>query len=100
MDTGLDVTGTLRASEISKKISLLEALHFVKKAWDEVSDVKTRNCLRHGGFIRTKQEDNPDVIEKSANLSDEGYEAWMNVDVNLETDEKTTEVTICLARVN
>ncbi|GBM27231.1 hypothetical protein AVEN_255095-1 [Araneus ventricosus] len=88
MDAGLDGTGTLRASEIAKKVSFLEALHFVKKAWDEVSDVTIRNCFRHGGFIRTKQEDNPDVTEKPADLSDDDYEAWINFDVNLETAEK------------
>ncbi|GBN50628.1 VCP-like ATPase [Araneus ventricosus] len=90
----------LRVSEIAKKISLLEALHFVKKPLYQVSDVTIRNCFRHGGFIRTKQEDNPDIIEKPADLSDEDYEACINVDVNLDTAEKTTEETICQAWMN
>ncbi|GBN00574.1 hypothetical protein AVEN_171355-1 [Araneus ventricosus] len=46
MGTGLEGTGTLRASGIAKKISLLEELHFVKKAWDEVSDVTIRKPWR------------------------------------------------------
>ncbi|GBN65189.1 hypothetical protein AVEN_8424-1 [Araneus ventricosus] len=88
MHSGLEGTGTLRASEIAKKVSLLGALHFVKEAWDEVSDVTIRNCFRHGGFIRTKQEDNPDVTEKPDDLSDNDYEVWINVDANFETAEK------------
>ncbi|GBL72153.1 hypothetical protein AVEN_115149-1 [Araneus ventricosus] len=100
MDKGLDGTSILCVSEIAKKISCLEALHFIKKAWDEVSDVTIRNCFHHRGFIRVKQEDNPYVIEKPADLSDEDYEAWINVDVNLETAEKTTEERICRALMN
>ncbi|GBM75137.1 hypothetical protein AVEN_233781-1 [Araneus ventricosus] len=58
------------------------------------SDVTIRNCFRHGGFIRTKQEDNPDVIEKPTDLSEEDYEALINIDANFETVEKET---ICQA---
>ncbi|GBL84270.1 hypothetical protein AVEN_118655-1 [Araneus ventricosus] len=36
MDNSLEGTGTLRASEIAKKISFLETLRFVKEVWDEV----------------------------------------------------------------
>ncbi|GBM35415.1 hypothetical protein AVEN_47288-1, partial [Araneus ventricosus] len=53
----------------------------------------------HGGFIRTKQEDNPDVIKKPDDLSNEDYEAWINVDVNMENAEKTTKETICQAQM-
>ncbi|GBN90611.1 hypothetical protein AVEN_49684-1 [Araneus ventricosus] len=31
-------------------------------------DVTIRNCFLHGVVMRTKQEDNPDVIEKPADL--------------------------------
>ncbi|GBN78759.1 hypothetical protein AVEN_248409-1, partial [Araneus ventricosus] len=63
-------------------------------------DATIRNCFRQGSFIRTKQEDIPDVIEKQADPSEEAYEAWINVDANLETVEKTTKETICQARMN
>ncbi|GBM61946.1 hypothetical protein AVEN_258487-1 [Araneus ventricosus] len=59
-----------------------------------------KNCFRHGCFIRTKHEDNPDVIENSADISEEAYEGWINIDANLETAEKTAEETICQARMN
>ncbi|GBO14274.1 hypothetical protein AVEN_191456-1 [Araneus ventricosus] len=64
------------------------------------SDVAIRNCFCRIGFIRAKQEDNPDAIEKPVDFSYEEYEAWINVDVNLETAEKTTEETICQAWMN
>ncbi|GBM28054.1 hypothetical protein AVEN_27442-1 [Araneus ventricosus] len=45
-------------------------------------------CFRHGGFVRTKQEDNSNVIEKPTDLPEGAYEACINVDANLETAEK------------
>ncbi|GBM11848.1 General transcription factor II-I repeat domain-containing protein 2B [Araneus ventricosus] len=47
-------------------------------------DITIRNCFLLGGFIRIKQEDDPDVIEKPADYSEEDYESWINVDSNLE----------------
>ncbi|GBM57611.1 hypothetical protein AVEN_216358-1 [Araneus ventricosus] len=49
-----------------------------------------------GGFIWTKQ-DNPDVIEKQADLSEVDYEPWINVDSNLEKAQIITEETKCQA---
>ncbi|GBN49224.1 hypothetical protein AVEN_116813-1 [Araneus ventricosus] len=40
------------------------------------------------------------IIENSADISEEAYKAWINADANLETAEKTTEETICQARMN
>ncbi|GBN91259.1 hypothetical protein AVEN_102286-1 [Araneus ventricosus] len=38
--------------------------------------------------LRSKQEDYPDVFENPADLSEEDYEVWVNVDSNFKTDEK------------
>ncbi|GBM25204.1 hypothetical protein AVEN_184617-1 [Araneus ventricosus] len=51
-------------------------------------DVTIRNCFRHGGFIRTKRQDNPDVIQKPVNLTVEHMRP-----------EKTTEETTCQAKM-
>ncbi|GBM46205.1 hypothetical protein AVEN_270215-1 [Araneus ventricosus] len=51
-------------------------------------DVTIRNIFRQGGFIKTIQEVNLDVSGKLADLSDEAFDAWNKVDVNLETSEK------------
>ncbi|GBO42606.1 hypothetical protein AVEN_218399-1 [Araneus ventricosus] len=71
IDTGLEMTDTLSAGKITKKISLLEALNFVMNALDEAPDVTIRNCFHHGDLSRTKQEDDPDIIEKPADLLEE-----------------------------
>jgi hypothetical protein len=38
------------ASELSKSIDLLEAIYFVKKAWQQVSSTTIMNCFRKSGF--------------------------------------------------
>ncbi|GBM46228.1 hypothetical protein AVEN_270230-1 [Araneus ventricosus] len=63
-------------------------------------DVTIKNCFHHGCFIRTKQEVNHDVIKKPADLSEEIYEAWIEVDPNLETAERTTGERICHLQMN
>ncbi|KAL4103218.1 hypothetical protein QTP88_010049 [Uroleucon formosanum] len=50
-------TSTLKANDLSKKINILEALHFVNEAWNNISDVTIRNCFRHGGFVKTEEEE-------------------------------------------
>ncbi|GBM27608.1 hypothetical protein AVEN_35268-1 [Araneus ventricosus] len=61
-------------------------------------DVTIKNIFREGGFIRPKQEDEPE--EKPADLSEEDYETWINIDSNLEKAEKTREETKCKAVIN
>ncbi|GBL95203.1 hypothetical protein AVEN_253532-1 [Araneus ventricosus] len=48
----------------------------------------TGSDFRLGSLIRTKQEDDPDIIQNPADLSDENHEAWINIDSNLEKAEK------------
>ncbi|GBN10936.1 hypothetical protein AVEN_147272-1 [Araneus ventricosus] len=50
-------------------------------------DITIRNCYRFGGFTKTKQEDDPIVIQKPADVFEEDYEFWINVDSNLEKAE-------------
>lgn len=71
MDNGLEVTGTLSANDIAKKVIVLQAVHFLQKALKEVYDVTIRNCFRHGGFTNTTQEHDSDEIERPFDLSEE-----------------------------
>ncbi|GBM80983.1 hypothetical protein AVEN_156798-1, partial [Araneus ventricosus] len=46
-----------------------------------------KELLSSWRFYQNKQEDDPDVIEKPEDLSEEDYEAWVNVNSNLEKAE-------------
>ena len=41
------------------KITVLDALHIARRAWDEVSDAAIGNSFRHCGFIQASAVDTP-----------------------------------------
>ncbi|KAL4121290.1 hypothetical protein QTP88_013834 [Uroleucon formosanum] len=86
------------ANDLSKKINILEALHFFNKAWNNISDVTIRNCFCHGGFVKTKEEEEED--DHSKNLADKTYEDWMDIDRDLQTSEEYSEDQICQSIIN
>jgi hypothetical protein len=45
-----DTSRSLQANDIAKKITILDAIHLAKEAWNKVSVETIRNCFRHGGF--------------------------------------------------
>ncbi|XP_045467026.1 tigger transposable element-derived protein 6-like [Harmonia axyridis] len=53
------------ASELSKSINILEALYFIKTAWDNVAQRTIQNCFTKAGFKKNGP---------SSNLSEEAYD--------------------------
>lgn len=54
-----------------ERITNLDAIHFVKVAWNKVSSKTIRNCFRYGGFKtddKTDDEFEHSVLEKPAYL--------------------------------
>lgn len=45
-----EINSGKKASEISKSINVLEALYFIKTAWNKVSSETIANCFRKAGF--------------------------------------------------
>ncbi|KAL4107458.1 hypothetical protein QTP88_017800 [Uroleucon formosanum] len=96
--TLVDETSTLKANDLSKKINILEALHFVNEAWNNISDATIQNCFRHGGFVKTEEEEEED--DHSKDLADKTYEDWMDIDRDLQTSEEYSEDQICQSIIN
>lgn len=92
-------TLTLKANDLSKKINILEALHFVNEAWNNISDVTIRNCFRHGGFVKTEEEEEEED-DHSKDLAEKTYEDWMDIDRDLQTSEQYSEDQIYQSIIN
>ena len=60
--TVIDTDDQVNASELAKKVNLLEAQVMLKEAWDSVSATCIINCFRKAGF---KKEINPDSLEEN-----------------------------------
>ncbi|KAL4096621.1 hypothetical protein QTP88_021540 [Uroleucon formosanum] len=95
--TLIDETSTLKANDLSKKINILEALHFVNEAWNNINDVTIRNCFRHGGFVKMEEEKEDN---HNKDLADKTYEDWMDIDRDLPTSEEYSEDQICQSIIN
>ncbi|KAL4149918.1 hypothetical protein QTP88_003769 [Uroleucon formosanum] len=71
----------------NKDARVSEALHFVNEAWNNISDLTIRNCFRHGGFVKTEEEEEEEG-DHSKDLADKTYEDWMDIDRDLQTSEE------------
>lgn len=104
IDSGLhDASCSLQANDIAKKITILDAIHLAKEAWNKVSVETIRNCFRHGGFKtddKTDDEHEHSLPEKPVDLSDEVYGDWVDVDSHLDVAEIQTEEEICNSVMN
>ncbi|XP_050527813.1 tigger transposable element-derived protein 6-like [Daktulosphaira vitifoliae] len=89
---------TLKANDLAKKINVLEALHLVNEAWNNISDVTIQNCFRHGGFIKTEEEEKEEEnrsVETQEDLTAKTYVDWMNIDSDFQTSEEYSKDQIC-----
>lgn len=82
------------ANKIAKKITVLDAMHLLVKAWSEVTPETIQNCFRKGGF--SKFSDQVYEAEFTApELSDSEFEDWVDMDQDLQTSAAVTIEDIC-----
>ncbi|XP_023314369.1 tigger transposable element-derived protein 6-like [Trichogramma pretiosum] len=97
----LDNQQNVKANDIAKKTSLLDALHQIKEAWSYVSSETIKNCFRKAGFVNGTNE----ICNISSNVSlneiypedmtHEVFDEWIDIDECLETSGKPTDDDIC-----
>jgi hypothetical protein len=75
----------LSANELAKQTNLLDALHLITIAWDQVTDKTIRNCFKHGGFAEGVEE------EEEYEEVDLDFENWLKIDENIPTTTDFTE---------
>lgn len=102
--------GVSSASELSKSINVLEALYFIKKAWDSVTPNTIKNCFSKAGFKKSLQVQEGVNLEYDAeddmplatlaefwrNFSEIGqsksqHDVFINLDQRLITEEQFDE---------
>ncbi|XP_006007310.2 tigger transposable element-derived protein 4-like [Latimeria chalumnae] len=97
----LDANPQLRAVDVAKKPTLLDAIHLEKESWATVLPQTVCNCFRKGGFVSTGDNagavdiDDIDVLADVVipdNMTAEEFEAIIEVDSQLETAGELTDV--------
>lgn len=68
-------TGTMRAAELARKITLLGSLHMQKLAWIRVSTSTIVNCYRRASFVKVVEENNDDATDPDVTATAAGEES-------------------------
>lgn len=109
----------LLASEIAKEIDVLQAIEWVVKAWEEVTDETIKNCFAKCGFTKEISEIEDDVVDEEFNAlfeeltdSNSGITAEEYIDFDIETstsapaiisdtvDWRVSSVQLCVSEYN
>lgn len=94
------------ASELAKSINVLEALYYMKTAWNKVSSATIQNCFRKAGFHKSNGDtasvewDSEDYLPlstiaqmegcaKEMQISQENLESYVGIDDITATEEMT-----------
>ena len=73
--TELDGEASTSATDLSKKITLLDSLALLSQAWKEVSTTSIRNCWRKGGPCQTETEKEDSVLPPQG-FTMESFDEW------------------------
>ena len=92
----------VQASELPKKLILLDAAHMISRAWKQVTPATIQNCFRKAGFLTTSYTDNNENTE-TAHASDspppgltvEQFATYVAVDSDLVSHGHRTDEEIC-----
>lgn len=94
----LDADEDKRALDVIKSINLLDALYFVKSAWQQVSEATIKNCYRKAGFCPQEQPQDNDTefdplydVPVSEEMSLEELREQVEIDTELEIAGEQTE---------
>lgn len=79
-----------QASEVVKRLSVLDALHMTVEAWNKVTETTICNCFKKGLKLSGEQ----DFDKNNNSMTDTELEEWLLVDENLETWQPLTDADI------
>jgi len=80
--------GNGRASELTRSITLLDALHMVMAAWSRVSQMCIANCFRKAGMVLQESDtitENSMPAELPANMDEREFNEWVAIDDDIPT---------------
>lgn len=105
--------GIKSTAELSKSIDLLEAIYFIKNAWEQVSPSTIKNCFLKAGFKKTGTHENTEEFDaeddlplstiaellKGVQVQEAGLavtinsDNFVNIDDNLTTEDNSIDIT-------
>ena len=90
IDSGTDMT----ASTLAKTVTILDCMHMLKTAWEEVKTTSITNCFRKAGFSMCYVPEQTPDIQSPDGLSAKQFQEFINVDDALECHGELTDADI------
>ena len=104
----LDTNSDLRALDVAKSTSLLDALHLAKESWAAVLPSTICNCFRIGGFTSIAASDSTDEMNQEydvlgdvaipGNMTEEEFIAFVDIDKEVEVAREMTDSELAHAK--
>ncbi|XP_061184351.1 tigger transposable element-derived protein 4-like [Saccostrea echinata] len=87
----------LSANDLAKRVTLLDAIHMLRKAWNAVKSSTIQNCFRKAGF--TADEHQADSDEENSEIpegvTEEQFNELLRAEEDIHCHHVTTEEEIC-----
>ena len=91
----IDSSSSVTVSSLAKSITLLDAMHMLKVAWQDVKDSSIVNCFSKAGFVTSSHENDDNVEQPPLGFSSDEFEAFVDMDSTLECHGVLTDEDIC-----
>jgi hypothetical protein len=90
------------ASEVAKRLTVLDALHMTKNAWNKVSSVCIQNCFRKSQLtlredLPSDHDELPTLTDLFPGMADKEIAEWLNVDADVDVTQPLSDSDIIRA---
>lgn len=90
----------LSANDIAKKLTLLDAMHMLTRAWSSVTPETIKNCFRKAGFTNGNETSSQtitpvDAVDHPDTMTATSFEEYVRHDEDLECHGMMTDADIC-----
>ena len=82
-------------SSLVKSITLLDSMHMLKVAWQDVKESSIVNCFSKAGFITSSSENDDSTEQPPLGLSAEEFSGFVDIDSSLECHGVLSDEDIC-----
>jgi hypothetical protein len=90
-----DIDNVTSATAIARKLTLLDAVHLLSRAWKDVKISTIINCYRKAGFAQDPADEEEEEINIPDGLDKEQFLNYVESDCDLECHRQPTDDDIC-----
>lgn len=93
----IDTVENMSATKLARKLTLLDAIHMLMKAWRNVTQETIKNCFRKAGFQKSLQPENTDDLLPTSDIDApiENFDEFVHHDDDLECYGTPSDADIC-----